>query len=156
MQLFTTMNMEGKGLGFFLPLKLSSHPLVLLLPFLSHSLQCSNPMLLFSATDLTNGTGKFGFLDSYSGDTSKPRVVAEVCRQPEKTCQPQLQPSTPPFTPLRLLLCWALRRRRNGGRWVCGWGRCGAKSCLIAALHGLHHFHQRLSLTSLPGQHVLP
>lgn len=97
---------------------------------------------------------KFGFLDCYSGDTNKPWGLAEVCRRPEKTCHPSAQPSTPPFTPLCLLLCWAVRRRRNGGRWVCGWGkRCGAKSCLIAALRGLHHFHQRLCLTSLPGQH---
>lgn len=80
-------------------------------------------------------SGKSGFLDSYSGDTSKPWGLAVVCRWPEQTCHPQPQPSTP----LCLLLCWAVRRRRNGGRWVCGWGkRCGAKSCLIAALHGLH------------------
>lgn len=54
MQLFTTMNVEGRCLGFFF-YPLSSHPLALL-PFTSHSLQCSNPMLLFFVPDLTNGT----------------------------------------------------------------------------------------------------
>lgn len=37
-----------------------------------------------------------------------------------------------------------------------GGGRDGAKSRVIATLHGLHHFCQRLSLISLSRQHVLP
>lgn len=102
-------------------------------------------------------SGKFGFLDSYSGDTNSSWGLAKVCRWPEKTCHPSApaqHSSLHSSEPAAVLGCEEKEQRK---RWVCGWGkRCGAKLCLIAALHGLHHFHQRLSLTSLPGQHVLP
>lgn len=38
-----------------------------------------------------------------------------------------------------------------------GWGKgCGLKSCLIAALHGLDHFSQRLCLSNLLARAVYP
>lgn len=99
----------------------------------------------------------FGFLDSYSGNTNEPQGSVEVQKVRADLPPPLLQPGPPPFTPLCLLLCWVSRRRRCGGRWVSGWGKgCGAKSCLIATLHGLDHFSQRLCLSDLLARAVCP
>lgn len=103
------------------------------------------------------GVLKFGFLDS--GATNKIWGPDVACREGQSR---PANPSSPaPVSSLHSsvpAVVWAVRRRRCGGRWVAEWGKgCGPKSCLTASLHGLDYsFQNYVSLTFLPGQHVLP